>query len=106
MRFNLSLSAADLCILLEKIITSGPGPVLHQLGKIVLEELSERLDEGTGEGIDSEYQLDLTDIALDELSHVVVQLEGLSKQIDSREIKNFVGSMITVLRAEQISRKI
>src|SRR5688572_26369481 len=105
MRFNLALRASNLCILLEKIITSGQGPVVHQLGKIVLEELSERLDEGAGEGIDSEYQLDLTDIASDELSHVIVQLEGLLRQIDNPEIKNLLGSMITVLRTEQISRK-
>jgi len=34
-----------------------------------------------------------------------VQLEDFSAQIQSEEIKKFLGSMVTVIRAEEISRK-
>jgi hypothetical protein len=105
MRFSLALSAADICILLVNIISVGHGPVVQKLGKTLLEELSERLEEGNEEQSGMEHILDLDAIDSDELPYAVVQLEEFSAQMQSEEIKKFLGSMVTVIRAEKISRK-
>ena len=105
MRFSLALSAADLCILLVNFITLEHGPVVHKLGKILIDELSERLDEGARQASGRDHELDLGAIFPDDLPFAVVQLEDISEQIESEEIKNFLESIITELRTEQMSRK-
>src|SRR5688572_33471965 len=105
MRFSLALSAADICILLVNIISVGHGPVVQKLGKTLLEELSERLDEGDEEQSGMEHVLDLRAIGSAALPYAVVHLADFSAQISSQETKKFLGSMVTVTRAEGTSRQ-
>ena len=105
MRFNVKLDAANLCILLVTLMSAARGPVVYRLGKILLEELTERFENGDPTFSPLEYELDVKDVLPDDLPYAVVALEEISEHAGSLDLQEFLEMIVSELRAEQLRRK-